>query len=221
MNESGCLNAQGYRKEMKTIPPIRLGSAFDLSFDMTSEFPLTASKTHSDQFELDLSRTTLPTSQRSASKTSRNEKTSGFSLISGSNSPTVHRIDASGTTANVANQAPITMNRMALLDTEPALNYSTRSFSTARSPRASVKTYVFAFKEEAQYIPKPFVSSHKPKAARQRPMSARVSDPRRIKRDMPAKLSKKRNIYMEPTSNLIHSVMLGSFEDLTNKYQGP
>lgn len=223
MNEYGRPNAQGYRKDTKNVPPIRLGSAFDLSFDMTSEFPLTASKTHTGQFELDLSLTTLPTSPRSLSKTSRTEKTSGFSLISGSNAPTVHRIDVGGTTTNISNQPPITMSRMALQNTEPNFNYSQRSFSTARTPRASVKTYVFAFKDEAQYIPKTFVSSHKPKSARQqRSVTSRSIDPRRVKHEIPAKLSKKRNIHVEPTSNLVHSVLIGSFEDLTcSNYQGP
>lgn len=205
------VSSQGFSREPANVPPIPLGSDFDLSFDMTSDFPVTASKVQIEQSQSVRSTfsTTQPVSARVA-KPVPNE-----SPFSGSVTPEKFAPEVV-TSRAIQNQAPMSMARL-------SMKQRPQSARTSMSrPTVKAKTYVFGYQEEASYIPKPFISSHRPKTARERPAAVRVESQAKRPFQRPVQLSKKRKIEFESVSpEVFHSVTIGSFEQLAKSYKGP
>jgi hypothetical protein len=111
------------------------------------------------------------------------------------------------------------MNRLAVQEKERA--QTARSAAATRPPALKAKMYVFGYRDEAEYIPHPFISSPRPKLPGDRsPRSARSDALRRSRKpDAPGKLSRRRHVDVD--TDLGHSVFFGSFEQFTQQYRGP
>jgi hypothetical protein len=185
-------------RTLKAIPPVRLGSEFDLSFDMAADIPAPA-------------------------KPSRPLGTSAFSSTQPVSRPQrvpvndeVHQV---GIANPRQNQPPIAMAKFTSENLSPRSN-TAKSSVREPQPHVKAKMYVFGYRDEAEYIPKPFISSHRPKVPRERAASARVKEKGRIgiRFEKPAKLSKRREVV---DSNFQHSIVIGSFQQLEKHYRGP
>ena len=77
--------------------------------------------------------------------------------------------------------------------------------------------YVFGFHEEAKYQPHPFVSSHKPKTAKNRMNAAKSEQQTAIRQlQKPFKLSKRRTIAFDDMPSNFQNIYLGSLEEFSH-----
>jgi hypothetical protein len=204
---------QGRPKDVSSVAPIRLGSEFDLTFDMTDDAsppPARVLPFGSKTFS-----TMHPTTYRPMKLPDDLDDT----LLVGSNAPEVHELGILAPHAMVVNRPPITMSQFAAR--ESGRTNSVRSSASTGPPRVKAKMYVFGYREEAEYVPKPFISSHRPKMPKgERPLSARRdSFRRRTNVEKPVKLSKRRRVVLESDGK--HSVVIGSFDQFEKQYRGP
>jgi hypothetical protein len=195
------------------VGPIRLGSEFDLTFDMTGDgappprrVPPSGNKTFS-------------ATQPMASHPPKKPDVFDDDPLVGPNVPEVHKLGITPPHPTLVNRPPVTMSQFAVK--ESARTNSARSRASTGPPRVKAKMYVFGYREEAEYVPKPFISSHRPKMPKSdRPLSARRDSLRGgIKFDRPVKLSKRRHVTLG--SDACHSVVIGSFDQFENQYRGP
>lgn len=233
-------------RSSKSSCMIHFGSEFDLTFDMTNDYGDDA-KNKESLFGNTFSNT-QPTQIRTFTK--HHEANFSNTLITGSNSPSVHYIDiisspnasdfskTSGS-GRQTNQAPISVRKMTNSSSSLESNLNSNSISltssrsrsqTARSsrrpktstgPNVKAKMYVFGFHEEAKYQPHPFVSSHKPKTAKNRIKTSRNEQQSALNQfQRPFKLSKRRTVAFDDMPSNFHNIYLGSFEEFsrTEKY---
>ena len=201
-------------KEFTNVPPIPLGTDFDITFDMTSDFPVTASKTKipsSPPVQFSASQPVSP--HLSPTKAQHND-----SLLTGTTAPEVHRVEILSGRPQFHNQAPVTMERFA------SMTHSRPRTAGSSRPQVKAKTYVFGFREEVGYIPRPFISSHRPKTARarQRTAVAVEESPRRRTVVRAKQLSKRRELHFDSVDpEVFRAVTIGTFEQFTKQYKGP
>lgn len=218
--------------------PFFFGTIYDLEVDMTSQFPITASLTlqnydhnlRNHEGKRDSSQTTP---RKSSKLISQRNKSS--SLAFGSTTPKVHQINIlppSNSNHNIMtvreimkqSQTPISMSRLAQIDDSNdnlIRTFSTRSLRVSRSQRSTrnnqddvkCKTYVFGFRNEASYIPRSFIPSHKPKSLPEKPKTTRMQPPVRDHIEPHIRLSSKREINLKPMTPVCHSVILGDFDE--------
>lgn len=82
-------------------------------------------------------------------------------------------------------------------------------------PNGKVQTYVFGFEKPIEYIPKVFVSSHRPKSAKAQKSKSRVQkNAPELTLSSRAKLSSKRSVTLSKGDKLCSSVVLSQFEEL-------
>jgi hypothetical protein len=99
-------------------------------------------------------------------------------LLVGLNAPEVHELGIIAPHATVVNRPPITMSQFATR--ESGRTNSVRSSVSKGPPRVKPKMYVFGYREEGEYVPKPFISSYRPKMPKgEWPLSARRDSFRR------------------------------------------
>lgn len=205
------VSSQGFSREQTNIPPIPLGSDFDLSFDMTSDFPVTASQVKINQSQS--VRSTFSTTQPSSAQIPKAVPNDPFSITVEPETSAQEPVTAR---AIVQNQAPVSMERLSMKQKPKTARTS------LNRPAVKPKTYVFGYQEEASYIPRPFISSHRPKTARERPAVSRVERSQKLPFQRPIQLSKKRKIEFETVNpEVFHSVTIGSFDQFTKTYKGP
>lgn len=201
-------------KDIANVPPIPLGTDFDITFDMTSDFPVTASKAKVPS---------NPRSQFSASQPvsphfspTKTEVTDH--LLTGTTTPEVHRIELVSARSQIHNQPPVTMERLA------SMGNSRPRTAVSNKPHITPKMYVFGYREEMGYIPKPFISSHRPKTARSRKRGQipQEESPRRRTIAHAKPLSKRRELHFDSVDpELFRAVTIGTFEQFTKQYKGP
>jgi hypothetical protein len=204
------MSAAARARPGKAVAPVQLGSAFDVTVDMAEAPPAPAKPA------APLGAHTFSATQPAAARAVRRAPAGAAGPLVGTNAPEVRQVDIVRARPAVASQPPVAMERLA-----PA---SVRS-GTARSqhsPRPSIrpKMYVFSYREEAAYIPRPFISSHRPKAPREKPRSARADRAAgaRFTFDRPAKLSKRREVV---ALDFCRSIAVGSFQQFEQSYRGP
>jgi hypothetical protein len=192
------------------LPPVQLGSEFDLTFEMAGDSAATPVGS-SRQFGASTFSATLPASSR----LHPNPLQEGGPLA-GANEPEVYHI---GIVSRRPDQAPGAMARLSPQNLSERANTARSSVPTQR-PMVKPKMYVFAYREEAEYIPRPFISSHRPKVRRERAASARTRDSWRVAvtGERPAWLSKRREVM---DADFCHSMVIGSFQQFERRYRGP
>lgn len=236
-------HSQGHYKEAKTNNAIQFGSDFDITFDMTNEFQ-TTTKTRIDPFMGNTFDNTQPVQVRTFSKPIEDDMVN--TLLVGTNTPSFHYIEMIPNTARSSisqnsqsvrsttysqnsvpiNRPPISMLNLA--NTSPVQNQSHRPFQRPNStissrPNIKPKMYVFGFQDESKFIPRPFISSHKPKTTRSRTRVKKKEESQSQKQFVkPFKLSKKRSLNLEDSAKNYHNIYLGSLDDFgEDKYHGP
>ena len=228
-------------KKARNAHMIHFGSEYDITYDMTNEFPATASKTNksitlsSDILNVNVGSTFINTQPQYAQTYSNNfEK----NILIGSNSPSVHYIDIvsprNTTPSHQAmsrysdNQQIMTRTSSSFLTPQESRPQSSMSKSSKKinvhkstTPNVKAKTYIFGFHEEAKYLPHPFVSSHKPKTSRSRTRAttrSEVSTPRRFAQK-PFKLSKRRTLAFDEKNGGYTGHFLGSFDNFDGDHR--
>jgi hypothetical protein len=190
------------------VPPVRLGSEFDLTFDMAGESSTSPSKsTH--PFGTSALNSTQPISPRH-----HRIQTHDTGPITGANAPEVHHIGI----VRPRNQAPVPMAKLSSQNVTERANTARSSVKTPR-PTVKPKIYVFAYHEEAGYIPRPFISSHRPNVPRDKAVCAQTRGTGKIeiKFEKPAKLSKRREVV---GPGFCHSIIVGSFQQFEEHHRG-
>lgn len=242
MLEQQNFNSSLRPKSPKSLSMFHFGSEFDLTFDMTNDF-------NDDLKNKDsLFGNTFSNTQPVQIRTTTKNPEANFSntLISGSNSPSVHYIDiiSSPNTSDLSrtsggnrqsNQAPISVRKMTNSSSSLESNLNSNSISltssrsrsqtartsrrpkTATAPNIKAKMYVFGFHEEAKYQPHPFVSSHKPKTSKSRMKNTRSEQQSSLHQfQKPFKLSKRRTVAFDDLPSNFHNIYLGSFEEFSH-----
>jgi hypothetical protein len=196
----------------KSTPPIPLGSEFDVTFDMADGSPAPAKPPV--PFGANTFSATQPTSTRAVRRGLLKSQETG--PLVGSNAAEVHQIDIVRARQS---QAPVAMERLASQGAVSIRSGTARSQHSAH-PNVRPKMYVFGYREEAEYIPRPFVSSHRPKVPRDRAGSARAgrSSRARFTFEKPAKLSKRREVV---NPDFCDSIVVGSFHQFEQSYRRP
>jgi hypothetical protein len=193
----------------KTLPPVQLGNEFDLTFDLSAD-PTSSPARPTRPLGLGAFISTLPASSRQPRVAFAES-----SPVVGLNAPEVHQLGIVSGKCPPPNQPPVPMAKLS----SDRANTARSSVRTQR-PSVKPKMYVFGYREEAEYIPRPFISSHRPKVARGRAVSAREKAMNRLAMtfERPAKLSKRREV---ANVDFCHSIVIGPFQQFEQQYRGP
>jgi hypothetical protein len=196
-----------------TTPPLLLGSEFDITLKLPADgSPRSPSSSSSNPFGVH----TFSATQPATIHVPKVPELPADSLITGTNATEVHHVELLSPRA-IANQPPIAMARLSLAEGERAK--SSQSVPTSRRTK-SAKMFVFGYREAADYIPHPFISSHRPKLSGER-TSQLVKELRRgcRKFDKPGRLSQRREVDVD--LNFTGSIFVNTFDQFSEELASP
>jgi len=208
-------------RKSKITGPVPYGNEFDITYDLIMDIPIPNGRNSISEKPISSSRTAV-TSLSEKKKNSRNSERDSHlifdnQLLEGSNAPTTRHFGIFGNRSSKISQPPVSMSRLAQMTDSNTSRPVTSHSKHPDFPKGNVQTYVFGFDKPLDFIPRPFISSHRPKTPRSRPstsMSQKVSGTIPSPR---IQLSQNRNLAQSSDALRVHTVLIGGIDQFDEK----